>query len=265
VADAVEAIAGKRRATVGTPSDQVIPILIGGAAGKIKDAHAALAETLENSDAYVLLPRNDQIALLGRSPAGTLYAAQTLKQLLQEDKEGNAICEGLRIVDWPDFRYRGLYMESKWGPDLMGLEDWKELIDYMAGLKFNSLGIGVYCCRGVQYDGKRTKFLMIPFPDHPELQTRKTIKYYSSKDKDWKALNYLPRMFQEDFFGAGFRSNRITFCRTACSGFLALIPMRPISAPQFGTLPRNTLYSIILMEMSINGALSTQQPDECFV
>ncbi|MCJ7737177.1 MAG: glycoside hydrolase family 20 zincin-like fold domain-containing protein, partial [Anaerolineae bacterium] len=185
VADALETIAGIRPPTAGTPGAHPVSVFIGGAASKIEDVNAALAETPVNPDAYVLLARTDQIALLGRSPAGTLYAAQTLKQLLQEDTEGNVICEGLRIVDWPDYRHRGIYIESKWGPDLMELQDWKDMIDYMASLKFNSLGIGVYCCWGVQYEGKRTEFLMIPFPDHPELQTPKTIKYYSPKDKDW--------------------------------------------------------------------------------
>jgi hypothetical protein len=71
----------------------------------------------------------------------------------------------------------------------------------MASLKFNSLGIGVYCCWVVQYEGQRTEFLMVPFPDHPELRTPKTIKYYSAQEGAWQALTYLPRMFAEDFLG----------------------------------------------------------------
>jgi hypothetical protein len=99
------------------------------------------------------------------------------------------------------FRFRGLYVESKWGPDLMALDDWRHLIDEMAFLRMNSLGIGVYGCWVVQYDGKRTEFLMVPFPDHPRLQTPKTIRWYSPAAQGYQELSYLPRMFGEDFLG----------------------------------------------------------------
>lgn len=99
------------------------------------------------------------------------------------------------------FRHRGLYVESKWGPDLMTLDDWRHLIDEMAFLQLNSLGVGVYGCWVVQYEGKRTEFLMVPFPEHPRLQTPKTIRWYSPAAKAEQELTYLPRMFEEDFFG----------------------------------------------------------------
>ena len=57
--------------------------------------------------------------------------------------------------------------------------DWRHLIDEMAFLRMNSLAIGVYGCWVVQYEGKRTEFLMVPFPDHPRLQTPKTIRWWS--------------------------------------------------------------------------------------
>jgi hypothetical protein len=99
------------------------------------------------------------------------------------------------------FRYRGLYVESKWGPDLMTLDDWRHLIDEMAFLRMNSLGAGVYGCWGVQYDGKRTEFLMVPFPGHPELQTPITVRWHSPAAGVERTLTYLPRMFEEDFLG----------------------------------------------------------------
>lgn len=99
------------------------------------------------------------------------------------------------------FRYRGLYVESKWGPDLMTLDDWRRLVDDMAALDMNSLGIGVYGCWVVQYDGRRTEFLMVPFPEHPRLQTPKTIRWYSPAAGAEQTLTYQPRMFEEDFLG----------------------------------------------------------------
>ena len=107
----------------------------------------------------------------------------------------------ITIRDWPQFRYRGLYVESKWGPDRMTLSDWQDLIDHMASLKLNFLGVGVYGCWNIQYDQKPTEFMMIPLRKFPDLKTPKTISYYSGREDSWKAAPYLPRMFEEDFFG----------------------------------------------------------------
>jgi hypothetical protein len=61
--------------------------------------------------------------------------------------------------------------------------------------------VGVYCCWVVQYGGKTTEFLMLPFPEHPELGTPKTLRYYAPSNQAWCTLDYLPRMVTEDFFG----------------------------------------------------------------
>lgn len=149
-------------------------------------------------ESYVLELNEESGHLLAAGPAGAFHGCQTLRQLLRNQPE---TIPALRITDWPDLRYRGLYIESKWGSDLMTLEDWKSAIDAMAALKFNSLGIGVYGCWVVQYGGKRTEFLMLPFPDHPGLETPKTLRYYSPAAGDWQTLEYLPRMVTEDSFG----------------------------------------------------------------
>ncbi len=147
-------------------------------------------------EAYTLELRPDGGALLAATPAGAFLGCQTLRHLIQGGELPAA-----RIVDWPDLRYRGLYVESKWGPDLMTLTDWQEMIDALAALKFNSVGIGVYGCWVVQYGGKRTEFLMLPFPDHPDLVTPKTLRYYSPRAGDWQTLDYLPTMVTDDLFG----------------------------------------------------------------
>lgn len=138
----------------------------------------------------------------GRLSAGTaeglFLGCQTICQLLA-GSDGSL--PALRIVDWPDLAYRGLYVESKWGPDLMDLDDWRELIDYMATIKLNSLGIGIYGCWVVQYGGKRTEFLMVPFPEYPQLAAPKTLRYFSPADDDWVTQTYLPTMVEQDLFG----------------------------------------------------------------
>ncbi|HEX2037636.1 MAG TPA: family 20 glycosylhydrolase [Chloroflexota bacterium] len=99
------------------------------------------------------------------------------------------------------FRYRGLYVESTWGTDLMTLADWRELIDTMAALELNSLAVGVYGCWGVQYDGRRSEFLLAPFPEHPRLETPKTMRWYSPAAASEQTVTYRPPMFEEDFLG----------------------------------------------------------------
>jgi hypothetical protein len=161
-------------------------------------------------EAYVLELGAESGRLLAHSPAGIFAGCQTLRQLLGDRPD---VLPALRIEDWPDLRYRGLYVESKWGPDLMSLDDWRALINSMAALKFNSLGVGVYCCWVVQYGGKTTEFLMLPFADHPTLVTPKTLRYYAPSVQEWRTLEYLPTMFTEDFFGevvAYAKANNIT-------------------------------------------------------
>ncbi|MGI6209510.1 MAG: glycoside hydrolase family 20 zincin-like fold domain-containing protein, partial [Anaerolineae bacterium] len=120
IAGAIEAATGQRP-SVGAASSDGIAIRLGAAAALSEP----LASIPDNPEAYALVADGGGISLQGRGPAGTYYAAQTLVQMLRPEG-GKLTVEGARISDWPDFQYRGLYMESKWGPDLMTLDDWKE-------------------------------------------------------------------------------------------------------------------------------------------
>lgn len=154
---------------------------------------------VNDPEGYILEIEEGKIILSGNAPPGTFYAGETFKQLLKF-KKGRLSLPKLIVKDWPDYRYRGLYVESKWGPDLMSLDDWKELIDFMASLKLNFLDIGVYGCWVIQYENQITEFLFLPLKNYPKLKTPKTITYYSPMRKAWIKLSYLPRMFTEDFF-----------------------------------------------------------------
>ncbi|MEZ4869797.1 MAG: family 20 glycosylhydrolase [Caldilineaceae bacterium] len=177
---------------------------------QIDPADPAWAAAPYPAEAYRLELNERGGHLVANEAAGIFVGCQTLRQLLQGKP---ATLPALQIVDWPDFRYRGLYVESKWGPDLMTLDDWRALIDYMAALKFNSLGVGVYGCWVVQYGGQTTEFMLLPFPDHPALTTPRTLRYYAPSTQAWQTLTYLPRMAAEDFFGevvAYAKANNIT-------------------------------------------------------
>jgi hypothetical protein len=83
----------------------------------------------------------------------------------------------------------------------MGLPDWRCLLSEMAALGMNSLGIGVYGCWPVQVDGRRSEFLLVPFPAHAALVTERTIEWFSPRAGAERSLTYRPPMFEEDFFG----------------------------------------------------------------
>jgi N-acetyl-beta-hexosaminidase len=201
--------------------------------------HTSWAGQTTQPEAYFLELNAQEGTLIGASDAGLFAGCQTLRQLL--GKAGEEV-PALRIVDWPDFRYRGLYIESKWGPDLMTLDDWKGLVDYMAALKFNSLGVGVYGCWVTQYNNQTTEFLMLPFPDHPQLATPKTLRYYSPAAQEWQTLTYLPRMVTEDFFG----------------DLVAYAKEQNISVrPHFNSPGHNTLIPRVYPEISAKDASGT--------
>ncbi|HVC31957.1 MAG TPA: family 20 glycosylhydrolase [Chloroflexota bacterium] len=153
-----------------------------------------------NSEAYRLVVDDRGVNLLGQGPAGTLYAAETFLQLVRRESD-RILLPRLAIDDWPDYRYRGLYVEGKWGTDLMTLDDWKELIDLLARWKFNSLSVGIYCCWGLQYPGQMTEWVMVPFPRYPKLRTPKDIRYYSPAAGQHVHARYLPALFEDDLFG----------------------------------------------------------------
>ncbi len=59
---------------------------------------------------YLFVKKNDDqlfILLSGGGRAGTFYAFQTLKQLIYK-KDDKILIDEVKIVDWPDYRYRGV-------------------------------------------------------------------------------------------------------------------------------------------------------------
>ena len=156
------------------------------------------AEGPAREESYSLELGADGGTIRAEHERGAYLAAQTVATLLQNN---DGSIPATTVSDWPDLAWRGLYVESKWGPDRMTLDDWKALIDEMGRKKLNTLGIGVYGCWSAQYAKKRTEFLMVPFPDYPDLVTEKTIRYYSPKAETWQTLTYVPTMVEDDIFG----------------------------------------------------------------
>ncbi|MBT7162204.1 MAG: family 20 glycosylhydrolase [Victivallales bacterium] len=138
-----------------------------------------------------------------RSPGqlGVLWATQTLaaifRQVALEEPVPNCL-----VRDWPEMADRGIFVECKWGPDRMDVLDWSLVIDRLAAMKMNRLGVGLYGCWGnCRFEGTPTEFLMVPMPEEEELKSEKHLRWYSPDLGEWQDETYLPRMFEDDFFG----------------------------------------------------------------
>jgi len=151
-------------------------------------------------EAYRLAIRPGGASLEAEGLQGFRNALATLAQYVAQLVEKGRL-PAVAITDWPSMAYRGAFMEDKWGTDLMTLEDWKGVVDYLAARKMNVMGVGLYGCWCVQYDGEVTEFLMTPVPGHSEIKKGWTCRWYSPASAEWKELSYLPRMFEGDFFG----------------------------------------------------------------
>lgn len=191
-----------------------------------------------SAEAYALEVAPTGVALRGVGGAGTFYAAQTLAQMIS-CQNNDVVVPISSIRDWPMMNERGLYVESKWGQDLMTLEDWKDAIDQLASLKMNLLGIGVYGCWRMQYDLRPTEFLLLPLEKYPDLHTRKTLDYYSARKNAWQSLTYLPAMYEDDFFG-----------EVVAYGRSRNVKVRP----HFNSLGHNTLIPRLYPEVSSKDA-----------
>ncbi len=152
-------------------------------------------------EAYVLDITKDKISIVANDDAGIFYAAQTIKNLLEKE-DGKNTLPLVHIEDYPDFYDRGLMLENRYGSDFMTFEDYKKAIDYLAAMKYNQLTVGVYGCWCVQYDMRLSEFLYLPLKSHPELETRRDIRYWSPKNNDFVIReDVLPTMFAQDYFG----------------------------------------------------------------
>ena len=175
------------------PRPEMVDIVLSVASGAIEAERNA-------EQAYALQVERGRVTLVGNTPAGCWYAAQTFLQAIAT-REGALVCPRLSVRDWPALAHRGIYVECRWPPELMTLDDWKEAIDYLAALKLNVMSVGLYNNWPIQYDGKKSQFMMAPISKYPKLRAPKWIHYYSPTEMEEKCLEYLPRMFEQDFFG----------------------------------------------------------------
>jgi len=235
-------------AVVGSAAEHLRSAL-SGLGREVDEGAGGDVELVLSSEATGFAPRNadqayrvrigqDKACVEACAPAGLLYGAITLAQLLEEDS-GAVVAPECTIEDWPDLKYRGLFAESRWGQDLMTLDDWKAAIDDLAELKLNVLTVGIYNCWPIQYNGEVSEFLLVPVEKHPELRKSQKIEYYSRANADWQTLEYEAEMVKGDFFG-----DVVAYGRT--KGVMV--------RPHFNTPGHNTLIPRLIPGISAIGA-----------
>ena len=95
---------------------------------------AAAPDGIPNADqGYCLEIASESVTVTGFGESGLYYGVVTLTQCMALEG-GRLSLEACRITDWPDLRTRGHFMESRFGSNLMTLEDWKAVVDHMASL-----------------------------------------------------------------------------------------------------------------------------------
>lgn len=158
-------------------------------------------EVVKNREqAYEIEAKENKITLTGFGEAGLYFAVTTLCQCIELCGNAAYVPE-MSLLDWPDMRTRGHFMECRYGSNLMELEDWKAVVDDMAEMKLNQLVVALYGCWNIQYDGVVSEYLYIPLKCHPELSVDVIKKYYSPSKGEWINETVPTPMAQKDFFG----------------------------------------------------------------
>lgn len=85
------------------------------------------------AEGYAIVPRGNGLAVIGATPEGIFYGAQTVKQLVDP---GTATLHVASIRDWPAMRYRGLHDDLSRGP-VPTLDFQKKQIRTLAAYKAN--------------------------------------------------------------------------------------------------------------------------------
>ncbi|HVV11184.1 family 20 glycosylhydrolase [Amycolatopsis sp.] len=151
------------------------------------------------AEGYHLSVGSGGIQVGASSSLGALQAMRTIVDLW--DGAGGGALPALQIDDCPTLSTRGVFIESFGGTDLMGLDDWKALLDRVARFKFNTVGVSIYGCWDIHHGGDRSEYLFTPLTEFPEAVSPQHLLSWDPATGDEVEHNYVPRMFSEDFFG----------------------------------------------------------------
>lgn len=161
----------------------------------------AAPEGIPNADqGYRIVAADNKVEITGFGEPGLFYGVTSFLQCLEEE-EGEYRLPAFEVLDYPSLKTRGHFLETRYGTDLMELEDWKQVIDFMVEHKENQLTVSVYGCWQVQFDGRVSEYVFMPFVGYPELKTPVFQKYYSPRQGKWINKQTWTPMYEKDFLG----------------------------------------------------------------
>ena len=214
-------------------SEDSFPVVL--SAGRLPEMPSGVPPT-SRSQGFAARIDNQGIELFYESRTGLMGGLLFLQDCSARSREGLLIDTGL-YLDWPDVPVRGLFLECGFGTDLMTLDDWKDQIRRMAGLRLNLLGIGLYGCWCHRYDGM-PEFLMASLAEHESLKSPICIRA-----ADGRILREgYPEMFEGDFLAE--------VVAESIENGLQVMPM-------INLLGHNTLISRLLPRVSAKAADGT--------
>jgi len=117
-------------------SNQVRLVLADKGAALAKAVGFAVSQDL-GEQGYALDVKSDGVVAAAHTTVGLYYAAQTLMQLLGRDGKATVV-RGVRVVDWPDLKYRMMQYDVARG-NTVNVDYWKRWIRELSRLKVNQL------------------------------------------------------------------------------------------------------------------------------
>lgn len=158
----------------------------------------SVSKNIEQS--YKIVVDDTTVKIIGFGELGLYYGVTSFFQALDVNYDRVEIQKTL-IIDYPDLRTRGHFIDSRFGTNLMTLEDWKGVINDMVEKKMNQLVVSLYECWCIQYDNEVSNYVYVDIPKYPRIKSNAVKKYFSPKKGGWVNETVEVPMVKEDFFG----------------------------------------------------------------
>jgi len=118
------------------PGPHVVLLRAGASAAQsVLRRHSLTLDPAMKDEGYVITPDGNRIVVIGTTPAGVFYGAQTVKQIVNGDGDQAKLYRAT-IRDWPAMRYRGFHDDLSRGP-VPTLDFQKKQIRTLAAYKIN--------------------------------------------------------------------------------------------------------------------------------
>ncbi len=148
---------------------------------------------------YELNVIDNMVEVRTHSQFGAIWGAQTFAAIFRSFGAGARI-SNLRVRDWSEQPWRGVFLETGWGLERMSPDQWTAMMDRLLRNKLNMFGLNLCGTVAHPVDGEPVDMLLASLPEAPELKTEIALRWYSPSAKKWRSETKLPRIFSDDLF-----------------------------------------------------------------